>query len=203
MTTKLNTNGQARKSLAEQIDRLDAVLDGLAEGINDTVVAAVKEAVGAAVQAVLREVLTSPELLARLAAAALPVAAAVAAPKAPKVSWKQRWFGAYKALLTWLAAASAACGRGLASVRRECGRRLEQGRGWAIGALQQVRLLTCFKYQLLTALAIGLAVGVAVYFAGPWLAATAGGVGAFATTLAVQAGVALKRLVAQIAAPTV
>ena len=70
--------------LAEQIDRLDAVLDGLAEGINDTVVSAVKEAVGAAVQAVLREVLSSPELLARLA---------VAVPKAekPKGSWKNRW----------------------------------------------------------------------------------------------------------------
>ena len=55
MTTKVNTNGQARKSLSEQLDRLDAVLDGLADGINDTVVMAVKEAVGAAVQAVLAE----------------------------------------------------------------------------------------------------------------------------------------------------
>ena len=29
MTTKLNTNGQARKSLSDQIDRLDMMLDGL------------------------------------------------------------------------------------------------------------------------------------------------------------------------------
>src|SRR5580700_1186030 len=117
MTAKVSTNSQARKSLAEQIDRLDAVLDGLADGINDTVVAAVKEAVAAAVQAVLSEVLSSPELLARLGAAA-----------------------------------PAACRRGLASVRTECGRRLEQARGWASGALQQVRALGQFKYQLLTAL---------------------------------------------------
>ena len=82
MTTKTNTNGQARKSLAEQIDRLDAVLDGLADGINDTVVAAVKEAVAAAVQAVLSEVLSSPELLARLGAAAPVAVPAAPAPEA-------------------------------------------------------------------------------------------------------------------------
>ena len=91
--------------------------------------------------------------------------------------------------------------RGLASVRVKCIRRLEQARDWAVGALLQLRLLGQFKYQLVTALGVGLAAGVAVYFAGPWLAATAGGVGAFATTLAVQAGVALKRLMTQIAGP--
>ena len=56
-----------------------------------------------------------------------------------------------------------------------------------------------FKYQLLTALGVGLAAGAAVYFAGPWLAAAAAGVGAFTATLAVQAGVALKRLWTQTA----
>ena len=72
MSTKTTTNGQARKSLAEQIDRLDAVLDGLADGLNGAVAAAVKEAVGVAVQqavqAVVREALANPELLARLGA---------------------------------------------------------------------------------------------------------------------------------------
>ena len=121
MTTKLNTNGQARKSLAEQIDRLDAVLDGLAEGINDTVVAAVKEAVGAAVQAVLREVLSSPELLARLAVA-VPTA------EKPKVSWKNRWAATYKATTAKLEAA-----------RLWCGRRLSRLHNWAVACWQQVR----------------------------------------------------------------
>ena len=35
MTTKTITNGQARKSLAEQLDRLDTMLDGLSDGLND------------------------------------------------------------------------------------------------------------------------------------------------------------------------
>ena len=36
--------GTARKSLASQIDRLDAILDGLADNLNDAVVAVVKGA---------------------------------------------------------------------------------------------------------------------------------------------------------------
>jgi hypothetical protein len=68
--TMLTTNGRTRKSLAEQIDRLDGILDGLADGLNAAVVTAVKEAVSVAVreavQAVLTEVATNPDLLVRL-----------------------------------------------------------------------------------------------------------------------------------------
>jgi hypothetical protein len=35
MTAKTNANAQVRKTLADQIDRLDAMLDGLADGLND------------------------------------------------------------------------------------------------------------------------------------------------------------------------
>ena len=38
MTVTMQTNGQVRKSLAEQIDRLDGILDGLADGLNEAVV---------------------------------------------------------------------------------------------------------------------------------------------------------------------
>jgi hypothetical protein len=44
------TNGRERKSLAEQIDRLDGILDGLAQGLEQAVVAAVQAAVGLAVR---------------------------------------------------------------------------------------------------------------------------------------------------------
>ena len=66
MTKTLETNGQTRKTLASQIDRLDSILDGLSEGLNDAVASAVREAVGLtvqeAVQAALVEVLTNPLL---------------------------------------------------------------------------------------------------------------------------------------------
>ncbi|HVS36388.1 MAG TPA: hypothetical protein VMS17_12550 [Gemmataceae bacterium] len=187
MTMKVNSNGQARKSLSEQIDRLDAMLDGLAEGLNEAVAMVVKEAVGMAVkeavQAVLREALANPELLARLAGVAKP--APQPAPKVakPKVSWKQRWAGIYNAVATKLNAA-----------RQWCGRRLDQARNWASGLLRRVRALACFKYQLLTALGVGLAVGAAAYFAGPWLAAGVSALGGFGATLAVHAGLWLRRV---------
>ena len=48
MTTTLNPsanpNGRSRKSLADQIDRLDQILDGLADGLNEAVASAVKQA---------------------------------------------------------------------------------------------------------------------------------------------------------------
>src|SRR3954454_22190930 len=72
MSTTTNSNGRIRKSLAEQIDRLDHILDGLAEGLDQAVAAAVQEAVGVAVKeavtAVITEVLTNPDLLALIRA---------------------------------------------------------------------------------------------------------------------------------------
>jgi hypothetical protein len=69
-TTKTNLNGQERKTLASQIDRLDTILDGLSEALNESVSTAVQEAVSLAVkeavQTVLTEVLTNPELRDRL-----------------------------------------------------------------------------------------------------------------------------------------
>src|ERR1700692_4536221 len=63
MTATMNTHGQTiRKSLADQIDRLDQILDGLAEGINETMTAAWQDAVKDAVQVAVAEVLTNAEL---------------------------------------------------------------------------------------------------------------------------------------------
>ena len=65
-TTTTNADGRTRKSLAEQIDRLDAILDGLSDALEGAVAAAVKEAAGRAVreavQAVLSQALTNPAL---------------------------------------------------------------------------------------------------------------------------------------------
>src|SRR5580765_907961 len=57
------TNGRTqRTSLAQQIDRLDLILDNLSEGLQEAVAEAVKVAVTRAVEAALVEVLTNPEL---------------------------------------------------------------------------------------------------------------------------------------------
>jgi hypothetical protein len=84
MTKTLETNGQTRKTLASQLDRLDSILDGLSEGLHQAVAQAVHEAVGLAVQeavqAVLAELLTNPALREQLQG---PAAAQPAAPDGP------------------------------------------------------------------------------------------------------------------------
>jgi hypothetical protein len=68
--TTTNTINRPRKNLADQINRLDSLLDGLADNLNEavasavqqTVAAAVKEAVTTGVTQAIVEVLTNPEL---------------------------------------------------------------------------------------------------------------------------------------------
>ena len=94
MTTTL-TNGRQRKSLADQIERLDSILDGLADGLNEAVATAVKEAV----RAVLTKVLTNPELLARLH----PVQP-IAVPEPPRPSrWLARAWDGVRSAIRWTA----------------------------------------------------------------------------------------------------
>jgi hypothetical protein len=76
MNMTITTNGQVRKTLAAQLDRLDSILDGLSAGLNEAVASAVggaveravKQAVGEAVretlQAVIAEVISNPDLVA-------------------------------------------------------------------------------------------------------------------------------------------
>jgi hypothetical protein len=68
--TTTNTINRPRKNLADQINRLDSILDGLSDNLNEAVASAVQQAVAAAVkeavttgvtQAIV-EVLTNPEL---------------------------------------------------------------------------------------------------------------------------------------------
>src|SRR5690348_11180943 len=72
MTTAVRTNidGQPRKTLASQLDRLDGILDGLDAALAGAVQDAVEQAVKQAVQAVLTEVLTNRELQEQLQQAA-------------------------------------------------------------------------------------------------------------------------------------
>ncbi len=74
MTTAVRTNidGQERKTLASQLDRLDGILDGLDRALTGAVQDAVEQAVKQAVQAVLTEVITNRELQDQLQQATQP-----------------------------------------------------------------------------------------------------------------------------------
>jgi hypothetical protein len=215
MANTSSANGRTqRKSLAEQIDRLDAILDGLADGINDTVVAAVQEAVQGAVQVAVRtavvEVLTNEELRRRLQ----PAAALNAAPTgslARRLVGKARTFlgGLLQLLAAGCASAAAAFRKawvrgtevlgarsGTARMRAAaaCGRVTSAARRLWTKAVALKCLAGRFRRPVLVALGVGSAAGVLAYFLGPWAAAVAGWLSGFVTTLAVQAGVALRKL---------
>lgn len=205
--TTMSKNGRMRKSLASQIDRLDGVLDGLADNLNEAVAAAVKEAVGLAVQeairGVLREILSNPALIAKLQGAVVPVSAAGSV--VPKPGLKER----VDKVLSWL-------GKKVQVVRQVCRGWLRQARQptiiavstacqtcrtlkhWTIQKLVLVwlrlQLARHFWAQIFTAVIVGSASGIAVFFAEPWLAAIAGGIGGFVVTLAVEAGLLIRRL---------
>src|SRR5262249_44818707 len=74
-TTNVNGRPQ-RKTLANQLDRLDTILDGFADALNEAVADAVKQAVTVGVreglQVATQQLMTNPELLRALAAQTAP-----------------------------------------------------------------------------------------------------------------------------------
>jgi hypothetical protein len=164
-------NGRAqRKSLAEQIDRLDLILDGLADGLQEAVAMAVQQAVSTAVQVAVREVLSNPELLRRLRPEP--------AHAAGKVRWlARRLCGGLTAVLRW-------CRRGLSTATAQVREKVEDvaavlragrqalvgrmrggltafGRRVWLGGALAVLLARRYRKPLLVALAVGVTAGPA------------------------------------------
>jgi hypothetical protein len=180
-----------------------------AAGLNDTVVAAVQGAVQAAVRTAVVEVLTNEELRRRLQpAAAVP---------APTGGWAGRLLGKARAFLgglvrlvaagcagaaaafrkAWACGAEAlGAGPGTARTRAAaaCGRVAAAARRLWTKAVALKCLALRFRRPVLVALGVGSAAGVLAYFSGPWAAAAAGWLSGFVTTLVVQAGVALRKV---------
>jgi hypothetical protein len=209
--TTTNPNGRTRKSLAEQIDRLDPILDGLAENLNaavvDAVAGAVKEAVTVAVEeavhAAVLEVLTNAELRKRMQTPAsqpsTPVM--VVLGNAARRCWG--WLtGAYDTAKTLAKNAASkatqavrrcvASGRAkLQDVREEVSKKARTG--WML-AIALAAVAKRFRKQLLVALVVGVLVGVACYFSGREIASVGCGLAGFVVSLATGAVNELRRM---------
>jgi hypothetical protein len=201
-TVTTDTNGRVRKSLAEQIDRLDGILDGLAEGLNEAVIAAVKEAAGAAVQeavrAVLGELLANPELLHAIRDSLTPSLRAEAQTAQPAES---RGVGAATSTRLggcwpWLRARVLGA-KGYLVARLGRARR-PVDTAW-VSLCTGTRVASRVWRSLLVALGVGVLVGVAAYLLGPWLSTMAGGLAGFTTSMAVQARMALRQALGHVA----
>lgn len=167
LVTNNDSEKKVRKSLADQIDRLDDLVKNLADNLHGAVAAAVESAVGTAVretiQATLLELLTHPEIKALLQAATASFA--VPSQAAPSYEEEERRPGLRERLAT----------------ARAWARR----KAWAAGTACQQTFgtvkagllgLWSLRTRLLATIGLGAAVGLGAYFAGPWLSALAGGV---------------------------
>jgi hypothetical protein len=192
MTT--TSNGRAeRKSLAGQLDRLDTILDGLADGLNEAVATAVRQAVVVAVEAAVRELLASAELHRRLhpEPAAKPSFVRRAAPALCRglvSAAKGCWAGAAtligKGRVRATETASAVQQRRAVIVQRVRRGMTAFARqvwlGWFIAAGMARRL----RRPLLVAAAVGTALAVTCYLAGPTVSSVVNGLAGFVGALA-------------------
>jgi hypothetical protein len=200
--TTTTTNGQERKTLASQLDRLDSILDGLSDGLNGAVATAVEGAVERAVrhavseavketlQAVIAEVVANPDLVAAartLLAPGTPTPADAPAdpPERPKGLFRRACDG----VKSGLGVAAVACnGAGAYVANKAAAVKSAARSGW--------RLLSRFRGRLLVACGVGVAAGAATLLAAPWLGVAAASVVGFCGTLAVKARTALRGLFA-------
>ena len=206
MSSTTQSNSKPKKTLSDQLDRLDSIIDVLGEGINETVTDAVRQAVTVAVrealQALVREALTNPELLRQLAALAAPhlpqqappaPAVAEAQPQAaPSQEPVQPARPGCRALLA--GAAVAACEQ-LRPAARTAGRRCRRWLSVAWAGLAALgRWARRHPSATLAAVAVGVAVGWAAYQAGPAVSSALLGLVGAAASLASSALAPLFRL---------
>jgi hypothetical protein len=203
MNATTNTHGGARKSLAEQIDRLDAILDGLAENLNaavvDAVAGAVKDAVQEAVHAAVIEVLTNAELKKRLQTPASKPSVPVVVVLANTARRCWSWLTDTAKMVAKKAAGKAtqavrrcvASGRAkLEEVREEVSKKARTG--WML-AVALAAVAKRFRKQILVALVVGALVGVAFYVGGREIASVGCGLAGFVASLLTSAVSRLKR----------
>jgi hypothetical protein len=145
-------------------------------------------AVEQAVKAVLAEVLTNPDLLATLRAA---VAEATPGGLQKDQPQESRVRACLSRVWSWISSTVRAC-------FLACGRGLHKARQGLATAWAKVQVVRRFKYPLLAAVGFGGLVAVGVYFSGPYVAALAGWVAGFTTSLSVQAGIWMRRFMGSV-----
>jgi len=204
-TTK---NGRMpRKTLSNQLDRLDDILDGLAEALNQSVAMAVKEAVGLAareaVSAAVQEVVANADLLRAAAAQHIPSEPEPqeSQPKPPTpqqtvwgrlgngVAWvwqkaneKARQVGSYLSMAgQWCLAKLGQGCRRMADIGLQVKNRVVHA-SLAVGNV--VSALWQFRRSFGMAVGVGLLAAVSSYLTGPMTAAVMFGLAGVGLTLA-------------------
>ena len=190
MSATATMNGKPqRRQLADQLDRLDGIIDALAEGLNGAVADACREGTRQAVRDVIIEIARNPELRAMLAppaayAPAAKTSANTPEPKKPGL-WsriKAKVATARTAVVAFATKVKTAVAAKVATVTATVA-----ALGAAAGEAPPVRR------ALTVALGVGLLVALVCYQMPESVSAAVAGIGAAATAVLAQAGAWLKR----------
>lgn len=191
-TTTLNGRPQ-RKQLADQLDRLDSIIDALAEGLPGAVADACRDGARAAVKDAIIEIISNPDLRALLAP---PVASAPSVPVTPPkpTSMPEPKPGFWKRFTSPAKAATEAVVGAAVKVKESIVDRCRSAHDAVVAIGEATGELVPSKKISLVALGVGLVVGVACLVVPQTVAAVVGAVGAAATAVSVQVGGWLKRV---------
>ena len=186
-TTTLNGKPQ-RKQIADQLDRLDGIIDALAEGLPG----AVADACRAALKDVLVEVLTNPNLRALLApplphTASVPVKPTEPTPMPePKPGFWKRFTSRAKSVTEAVVGAAV-------KVKDSIVDRCKSAHNAVVALGEAAGEVVPSKQISLVALGVGIVVGATCLLVPQTVAAVVGAVGAAATAVSVQVGGWLRR----------
>ena len=184
--TTLSNGKPQRKQLADQLDRLDGIIDALADGLNQAVADAAREGTRLAVKDAIVEIMTNPELRAMLVPHA-PV------PKAPDTPPEPKKPGLWTRIKAKVAAARTAVASVLAKTRAAVATKYTAltaavaAAGTAAGESLPVRRV------LGVTLGLGVLVALVCYQMPESASAIVAGVGAAATAAFAQVGAWLHR----------
>ena len=189
MSSATATNGKPqRKQLADQLDRLDSIIDTLAEGLNQAVADAAREGTRVAVKEIVVELMTNPELRALIAPPA-PMTAPVQDTTNPPAPTKSVWSRVKSAAATSGAAAVGAAERAKAATHR----RIAAASDTVAAVAQATGEALPMRRVLVVGVAAGVLVGAACVLAPHAVAAVVGGAGAAVTAVGAQVGQWLAR----------
>ena len=192
-TTTMNGKPQ-RKQLADQLDRLDAIIDALADGLNGAVADAAREGTRLAVKDAIVEIMTNPELRAMLAPARPEPTPAPAAPPVYDLPPQPRPVpGLWTRMKAKAAAARAAVVKAATKVKAKVADTCKAARESVTSVGEATGEVLPLKRVLWTAAAVGVAVGVVCLIMPQTAAAAVSAVSVAVTAVAVQAGSWLKR----------
>ncbi len=191
-TTTMNGKPQ-RKQLADQLDRLDGIIDALADGLNQAVADAAREGTRLAVKDAIVEIMTNPELRAMLAPARPDPTPVPVAPLPETVTPEPKKPGLWTRMKAKVAAARNALTGAAAKAKAAVAARYKAASDAVVAVGTAAGEALPLGRIVLRAAVVGLAVGVVCLVMPQTAAAAVSAVSVAATTVAVQTGTWLKR----------